>query len=225
VGVLARLALAHACAVALVSWTFGCTSDGGVSAEPAAPTRTAAPARTPQPQSAPNAEAVLDATGLGRVKLGAPLPSDHAVAERYYTGYYADAQPLEGFALGSARILAIVEGGAFTAHGTEHPGQPAPDDVRARTLAAGAAGALVVRMIVVTDPAIATPSGVRVGTELSTFRRAFPLAPLRRVPPLWDDPSCLVEVADLAFFFDRCSNSDGEPAPPDAKVIRIVARR
>jgi hypothetical protein len=204
---------------------LGCTPDGGVSGEQAAPTRTAAPASTPPPQPAPNAQAVLDATGLGAVKLGAPLPPDQVVSERYHASYYADAQPLEGFALGSPRVLAIVEGGAFMAHGTQHPGQPAPDDVRARTLVAGAAGALVVRMIVVTDPAVATPSGVRVGTDLATFRKAFPLAPLRRVPPLWDDPSCLVEVADLAFFFDGCPRSDSEPPAPTAKVIRIVARR
>jgi hypothetical protein len=206
---------------------LGCAANGGSGAQQAAPrpaANQAAPAAPAAPP--PSAEAaVLDGTGLGRVKLGAPLPPDLAVAARYHTSYYADAQPLEGFVLGSPGVLAIVDGGAFPAYGNAHPGATAPDDLRARTLAAGAASKLSVRMIVVTDPSVATANGLRVGTDLAGVRAAFPDARLQRVPPLWEDPTCLIEAAGLAFFFDRCPRSDGDPPANDAKVARIVARR
>jgi hypothetical protein len=202
-----------------------CASNGKVTAEQAAPPKPDETEPAQAAQAAALAGAVLDGDGLGRVKLGAPLPPDLATAGRYYAGYYADAQPLEGFELGPAGVLAIVEGGAFTAFGNEHPGQPAPDDVRARTLASGAASALTVRMIVVTDPAVSTVSGVRVGTGIAAFRAALADAELKRYPPLWEDPTCLAEASGLAYFFDGCPASDAAPPAEGAKVVRIVARR
>jgi hypothetical protein len=212
---------------AVVRWLvvlcqLGCASNGSVTTEQAAPVRSDTPAPA---HPAPQPEAVLDAAGLDRVKVGAVLPPDLAVAERYHASYYADAQPLEGFEFGSRGALAIVDGGAFAAFGNGHPGQMPPADVRAATLAAGAAGRLTVRMIVVTDPAITTARGVRAGATLATVRSAFPDAPLKRLPPLWEDPTCLIEGAGLAVFFDGCPRTDQEPSAKGAKVVRIVARR
>ena len=74
-------------------------------------------------------------------------------------------------------------------------------------------------MIVTTDPRPKTEVGIGVGDDYLSFEKRYPAAPApSTMPALWEEPSCVVTVDTLWFFFDRCDTR------AQAKIIRIVVR-
>ena len=158
--------------------------------------------------------------GVGTLSLGSKLHEPARGFEgSYVTSFYADAQPLEGFALDEPPVLAVVEGGPFPKWGRTHPGGTPSESLKAQAMQLARAGKLTVRMIVTTDPRPKTEVGIGVGDDYLTFEKRYPEAPEPQVmPALWEEPTCVTTVGTLSFFFDRCDTR------AQAKIIRIVVR-
>lgn len=181
------------------------------------PTPTPSPIQNPSPSPT----WTINKTSLSTLQIGSPLPQAiiHSpdLESQYTTSFYGDAQPLEGFTLSDPPAFVVVKGGPFADWGMENPGQKPPDTLRNRALSRARAGALSVEMIVITDPRPKTANGAFVSQDLAAFTRAYPDAPRKRLPALWEEPSCVAEQNGLWFFFDRCDIDA-------AKIIRIVIR-
>ena len=185
------------------------------SKEPA-PRPTAAP--TPPAAAAPTWR--ITPQGVGTLALGAAVPEPASGYEAAYTTtFYADAQPLEGYAFADPPAVAYVARGPFSKWGDDHPGEEAPDAIKRQAIARTRSGALRADMIVTTDPRPKTVQGVGVGDAYAAFAAANPGATeLQQFPGLWEEPSCVVSEASIWYFFDRCDARD------KTKLIRIVVR-
>jgi hypothetical protein len=109
----------------------------------------------------------------------------------------------------------------------DHPGEAVPEGIRDAAVRLAREGALEVRMLVVTSPEVRTQGGVAVGTRYAAFRRAHPGADVVRMPPLWEEPTCVAREDPLWFFFAPCGadSREGAPVRDDSRIIRIVLRR
>lgn len=180
------------------------------------------PPRSPAVEQAPSAPAAarvwrITSDSVGPLKLGGSITEPAAgFAATYRTSFYADAQPLEGFALDDPPVLAVVAGGPFSHWGQDHPGDAAPADVKQRAVELARTGKLTIGMIIVTDPRPKTEREVGVGDSYASFARAYEDLKPSRFPGLWEEPSCVASQATRSFFFDRCDALEG------AKLIRIV---
>jgi hypothetical protein len=165
---------------------------------------------------------------IGKLELGKPIPVAllGAHPERLYaTSFYADAQPLEGFALVDPPLLAVVAGGPFARWGAANPGEQAPARVRKQAAALARAGKLRISMLVVTSPKLRTATGIGVGSRWDELRKAHPAASLRLLPALWEEPTCVAQQKTIWFFFRGCRTAQGKVAlADDATVTRVVVR-
>ncbi len=166
---------------------------------------------------------------VGDVVIEEPLPSKLAredLAPLYETSYYADAQPLEGFALRRPPMFVAVAGGPFHPFGMATPGEPIPESMPAEAAERARRGELTVSMIVITDPALVTAEGMGVGKTFADVQRAYPELDAYTFPGLWEEPSCIARptpTSTIHFFFDGCQLArDGEPFGPDHEVLRVV---
>jgi hypothetical protein len=181
--------------------------------EPSTPTAAA------QPLQPAKIEWQVTAQGVGPLALDASVPEPAGGYEAAYTtSFYADAQPLEGFAFADPPALAYVGGGPFAKWGYDHPGEPVPAQIKTRAVTAARAGKLRIDMIVITDPRAKTASGIGVGDAYSAIAARHPGAELQQLPGLWEEPSCAVSEGGVFFFFDACKT------PERAKLIRMVVR-
>ncbi len=157
--------------------------------------------------------------GVGPYIVGKPIPKAALVGAQYYTSFYADAQPLEGFTLKDFGLIVLVEGGPFSKWGMDHPGEPVPKRIEKAALKQ--APKLKIQMIVVTDPALNADGNVHVGSTFAELRAAWTDAKLTMLPGMWEEPSCVVLKGKVSAFFAKC---EGGKVADDAKVIRIVVR-
>lgn len=162
----------------------------------------------------------ITAKGIAPLALGAAVPEPVGGYDAAYTTtFYADAQPLEGFAFAEPPAVAFVGRGPFSKWGYDNPGEDVPAAIKQRAAALARDGSLRVDMIVITDPRPKTAQGVGVGDAYATFASKNPSATKpQQFPGLWEEPSCVVAEADLWYFFDHCDS------PDRAKLIRIVVR-
>jgi hypothetical protein len=178
----------------------------------------AAPPPAQLPEATPAAY-LITAQGVGALRVGSRLAGSPGFENRYTTSFYADAQPLEGFALDEPPVFVAVSNGPFASWGRAHPGETPPYPIRKRALAMARAGKLRVGMLVVTSQTPKTERGVGVGDDYIHFANAYPKASQPATfPGLWEEPSCVVTQKSLWFFFDRCDS------PVHAKLIRIAIR-
>ena len=162
---------------------------------------------------------VVTPRGIGALQLGASPARPAAGWEASYTtGFYADAQPLEGFRFDDPPVTAYIEGGPFARWGMDHPGEDSPAALKQRAAKLAGQGKLQIRMIVVTDPRPKTEAGIGVGDSYSKLKQKFPgLGGIESFPGLWEEPSCVVTLDQtLWYFFDSCQASG------QAKVTRIA---
>lgn len=166
---------------------------------------------------------------VGDVVIDQPIPAallGEELAELYETSYYADAQPLEGFALRRPPMFVAVEGGPFHPFGMATPGQPVPDTMATEAAERAKRGELTVSMIIVTDPALVTAEGMGAGRTYADLQRAYPDLDAYTFPGLWEEPSCIARPTSestIHFFLDGCQLArDGDPFAPDDKVLRVV---
>lgn len=213
--------------VVVVVIVVGCRPGDPAAPEPLPTTAPAADDRAALPVPPPSAPSVeIRSDGIGPIRLGAPIPAELAVADRYTLRLYADAQPLEGFWIGEPAIFAALADGPYR-RWLADSGEldvPPPNRFAADAVREASAGALV-EMAYVEAPGITTPEGVGVGTRHDDFIGAYPDAEVGPIPPLFEDPTCMGQTGALPrvhFFFDRCE--DGASPPPDARVVRIAVR-
>lgn len=169
----------------------------------------------------PTTRWLITPRAIGTLTLGMKLGEPARGFEGTYSAtYYADAQPLEGFALDEPPVLAVVAGGPFAKWGESHPGEPPTALVKATAVKQARAGKLTVDMLVTTDPRPKTELGIGVGDDFLAFSKRYPSAPAPSTfPALWEEPSCVIQQGTLWFFFDRCDTR------AQATIIRIVVRK
>lgn len=175
-------------------------------------------------RAAPQAAGVrwtITARSIGTLSIGAVLHEPARGFEgTYTTSYYADGQPLEGFALDDPPVLAAVSGGPFRAFGAKNPGVQPSEKLRADAIKLARAGKLTVDMIVIVDPRPKTELGIGVREDYLAFEKRYPALPAPSpAPALWEEPSCITQSGTITFFFDRCDTR------AQAKLIRIVVRK
>jgi hypothetical protein len=174
----------------------------------------AAPTDAASSPSAP-ADPTITEDGVGPLRVGRMVPErfrDRALLRAaYVTTFYSDAQPLEGFTFDDPPVTVYVRG-AFHDWGYAHPGQSAPERVRAATIEAAIAGHARVEMIVVRSPRLKTARGIAAGDSIDDFRRAYPALTIGAMPALWEEPSHVALMGKLVFFF----------TPTRDRVLRIV---
>lgn len=215
----------------LASW--GCASPPAANPTPVAdvaPMSAPDPTTAPPPiESPPPKVPRIVERRVGDVAILEPLPArllTDDLADRYQTSYYADAQPLEGFALPDPPVFAAVDGGPFHPFGMATPGQPIPESMPAEAAARARRGELVVTMIVVTDPRVVTAEGMGVGRTYVDVQRAYPELDAYTFPGLWEEPSCIARPtseSSIHFFFKGCQLArDGQPFEPGDEVLRVV---
>jgi hypothetical protein len=156
--------------------------------------------------------------GIGSLRPGARLGAlTGDIGSRYLARFYADAQPLEGFAFDEPPVFIAVRNGPFAAWGRAHAGEPVPDAIKRRAVELAAAGRLTISMLIVTEKGPKTDRGVGVGDSYANFAKAYPGAGTpAKFPALWEDPTCVITQKTLWFFFNRCDER--------AKLTRIVIR-
>lgn len=178
------------------------------------------PPRAALPAAAVNVQWRVTSSGVGPLSLGAPVPEPAAgFVSTYTTSYYADAQPLEGFAFSDPPAAAFVKGGPFSKYGYEHVGETAPAKIKQKAIGLAKAGKLPIDMLVITDPRPKTGHGVGVGDTYATFAQLNPSAAKpQHFPGLWEEPSCVISEDTVWYFFDNCEALD------QAKVLRIVVK-
>lgn len=163
----------------------------------------------------------ITSSGAGEIHLG-----DVAKAGSYSTQRYADGRPLEGFMFEKDAIFAAVDGGPFVMWGMDHPGLPAPPEIREEALRLAHTGHLRFSMLVVSGGSLATDRGIKVGTGYAALKNAYPKLELKSLPPLWENPTCAVHEDNLWFFLNGCRvEGDAPKVDSAAQVIRIVVHR
>lgn len=167
-----------------------------------------------------SANAAITQNAVGPVQLGQPIPKASFAGATYKTSFYADAQPLEGFALKDPAILAIVDGGPFMKWGMDHPGLEPSEKLKKDAMKKGPK--LKTSMIIVTSPDVLTDKGAHVGSTFAEVKAAHPDIKTMQLPGMWEEPSCIAQDKTIHFFFKKCPMQG--PMPDDEKVIRIVVK-
>ncbi|HYO69525.1 MAG TPA: hypothetical protein VEU33_25950, partial [Archangium sp.] len=155
----------------------------------------------------------ISPAGIGGIHLGAPLGAGQLGTEqqaraRYALRFYADAQPLEGFWLGTPPVFAALETGPFRAWveaGNELE-LPSPSRFSAAAVAQALQGTPVV-MLYVETPGYHTPEGAEVGMSHNELMQLYADLQVRAFPPLFEEPTCIGTTAALPrvrFFFNPC---------------------
>ena len=168
---------------------------------------------------------LISADGVGRIRLGRPLPKDLLPVDApasYVAGYHADAQPHEGFRLQTPPVTVFLDRGPFLrAARSEAVAAPGPA-FWARAMRAAKAGAKV-RMILIESAVLKTAQGVGVGSDLKALESAYRDLRLSAVPASFGGDECVATSASIPnvfFYFRTC-----EAARDDGTVVRVAIFR
>jgi len=179
--------------------------------------------------SRPDASAPMAATitedGVGPIRVGRPFVDafrDRKLLQAsYVTRFYADYQPLEGFAFASPPVTVYVHG-AFYNWGKTNPSGDTPrlrDRLRAQTIDLVMTGQLPITMIGIESTQLATARGVAVGSSVADAMLRYPKLSIQGIPALWEEPTYVATEGRLAFFF---STTNGRSSATNSRVLRIV---
>jgi hypothetical protein len=186
----------------------------GGTREPPAPRRERSGAAQP---------VLIDAGGVGDVRIGEPIPAHHLLDDRearsrYEIRWVADAQPFEAFRIGEARVIASFRG-PFTRWAESNAGELDPARFVERAIR-DARGSAPVESIVVDTPGPATAARIGVGSSYSNLIAAHPTAKIVRLPEWFESrPTCQVEIGELpriTFHLSACG------AEQPGSVIRVL---
>lgn len=74
-----------------------------------------------------------------------------------------------------------------------------------------------IKMLITTDPIYTTNKGIHVGSTLSEFRKAYPEARVRAVPPTYGKDNCVATHSDMPhvkYYLQSCTNTSA--------IVRIM---
>jgi hypothetical protein len=173
----------------------------------------------------PSVPWLIDAGGVGALRLGQPLPAalvDGELERGYVAGYLGDGVAYDGFRLEHPPLTVILSRGPFEElDRRDHEGAPPLDVLRPRALAAVREGATV-RALLVHGRGLATAGGLGVGSTLAELERAYPDLRVSPVPPTAGGDRAVATSRSqpgLAFFF-----ADFDAAHVGGPVTRVDVR-
>ena len=185
---------------------------------PAAPVSASADPAKPPP--AQRLEARVRGGSVDDIVVGSPIPQRYLGDDaRYHARWVADAQPLEGFLIGTPPIWVTL------AEGPMKDVDPGPletltPQLAPKALAAARAGALV-GGIVIEHAGIVTAEGIGVGSSWEALRGAYGELEVLRNPEWFDSqPTCDAQsksLPGLRFLLDGCK--PGETPGPVKRIL------
>lgn len=191
-------------------------SPGPVILEP--PPRASADPVPPPP--AERKEARVRGGAVDDIRVGTPIPARYLDDKaRYEARWVADAQPMEGFLIGTPPVWVTLDKGPM------HDVEPGPLEkllpvLAPKALAAARAGA-VVGAIVIENPGITTAEGIGVGSSYESLRGAYGEIQIERNPEWFDSKTTCDARAKAApglrFLLDGCKT--GETPGPVKRVL------
>lgn len=168
---------------------------------------------------------LIDAGGVGSLRLGQPLPSsvvDGDLERRYVAGYLADGVAYDGFRLEHPPVTVVLSRGPFAELDRKgHDGAPPLDLLRPRAIGAVKDGATIAA-IMVHGRGLATADGLGVGSTLRELEESFRDLRLSPVPPTEGGDRAVATtklLPGVAFFF-----SDFDAAQVGGPVTRVDLR-
>lgn len=161
---------------------------------------------------------IIDATGVGTLRLGRPIPPPYlrpaVKPERTYVlGFHADAQTYEGFRFPKTGVLVLITKGPFYAW-FEDPKRPVKGKPDAATTARLALSAVKharagkpIGWILIDHKGVRTSKGIGVGSTLVELTRAYGALTLSPTPPDFGRDRCGINIKPLRnvwAYFESC---------------------
>jgi len=176
-----------------------------------------------QPPPAQREHARIREGAVDDIVVGDPIPSHHLDGRpQYHARWVADAQPMEGFLIGTPPVWVILEKGPMDEV------EPGPVEELTPTLAPKALEAaragMPVGAILVERPGIVTAAGIGVGSSYESLRDAYGEIDLLRSPE-WLDSNITCDATSKAFSGVRFLLESCEEGQPLGRVKRVFVTR
>ena len=158
----------------------------------------------------------INQNSVGPVTIGKPIPEKlltRGIEERYIAGYFADAQPYEGFQLQYPPVTVLLDRGPFMQKAKSSMANPAEKGLPQKALMTAKKGAKV-KMIIVESKDVKTDAGVGIGSDLNALKSVYHDLKVNPVPTSFGNDECVAysqSLPNVYFYFHTCKSAkDGE---------------